>query len=57
MRNWVPIRKSLDVSVWNEALLARTELTAREVAEEAMKIAAEICLYTNDQIVTEEITS
>ena len=37
------------------ALLSKTDLPAREVAEEAMRIAAEICLYTNDQIATEEI--
>ena len=37
------------------ALVARTELSAREIAEDAMLIAADICLYTNDQIVTEEL--
>ncbi len=39
------------------ALLANTELSAREIAEQAMHIAAEICLYTNDQITTEELQS
>ena len=38
------------------ALIAKTELCAREVAEEAMRIAAEICVYTNDRIVTEELS-
>ena len=38
------------------ALIAKTELPAREVAEEAMRIAAEICVYTNDRIVTEELS-
>ncbi len=38
------------------ALIAKTELRAREVAEEAMRIAAEICVYTNDRIVTEELS-
>ncbi|MEJ2588556.1 MAG: ATP-dependent protease subunit HslV [Deltaproteobacteria bacterium] len=32
------------------ALVAHSDLKADEVAEEAMKIAASICLYTNDQI-------
>ncbi|HUO04446.1 MAG TPA: ATP-dependent protease subunit HslV [Candidatus Binataceae bacterium] len=30
-------------------------LSAREIAESAMKIAAEICVYTNDQFVFEEL--
>jgi ATP-dependent HslUV protease, peptidase subunit HslV len=30
-------------------------LSAREIAEGAMKIAAEICVYTNDQFVIEEL--
>ena len=38
------------------ALISKTELRAREVAEEAMRIAAEICVYTNDRIVTEELS-
>jgi ATP-dependent HslUV protease subunit HslV len=38
------------------ALISKTELGAREVAEEAMRIASEICLYTNDRIVTEELS-
>lgn len=37
------------------ALLKRTDLSAREIAEEALRIAAEICLYTNDRIVLEEL--
>lgn len=32
------------------ALLGHTTLSAREVAEEALRIAASICVYTNDQI-------
>jgi ATP-dependent HslUV protease subunit HslV len=31
------------------------ELTARRIAEAAMKTAAEICVYTNDQFVFEEL--
>ena len=30
-------------------------LSARQIAENAMKIAAEICVYTNDQFVIEEL--
>ncbi len=37
------------------ALLAHTNLSAREIAYEAMKIAASICIYTNDQIVVHEL--
>lgn len=35
------------------ALLEHTEMSAREVAESAMKIAADICVYTNHQTVYE----
>ncbi len=38
------------------ALMRGTELSAREIAEEAMRIAASICLYTNDQIIVEELS-
>jgi ATP-dependent HslUV protease subunit HslV len=37
------------------ALLRNTEMSAREIAIEAMKIAAEICIYTNASVVLEEI--
>jgi ATP-dependent HslUV protease subunit HslV len=37
------------------ALMKHTELTAREIAEEALTIASEICIYTNSDIVVEEI--
>ena len=37
------------------ALLDNTELDARRVAEEALRIAAEICIYSNQNIVVEEI--
>jgi ATP-dependent HslUV protease subunit HslV len=30
-------------------------MSAREIAEGAMTIASEICVYTNDQFVIEEI--
>lgn len=38
-----------------QALLAHTSLSAREVVEEAMRIASRICIYTNDQVVVEEL--
>ncbi len=37
------------------ALINHTNLTAREIALEAMKIAAGICVYTNDRISVEEL--
>lgn len=37
------------------ALVAHTELSPAKIAEEAMKIAADICIYTNDRIVIEEL--
>ncbi len=37
------------------ALLRNTDLGARAVAEEALKIAAGICVYTNSEITVEEL--
>lgn len=37
------------------ALLDNTELSAREIAERSMKIAANICVYTNDNLTIEEL--
>jgi ATP-dependent HslUV protease subunit HslV len=37
------------------ALLGATTLPAREIAERALTIAGEICIYTNQQLVFEEI--
>jgi ATP-dependent HslUV protease subunit HslV len=37
------------------ALLQNTDLSAREIAEKAMKIAGEICIYTNDHVTIEEL--
>ena len=37
------------------ALLENTNLSAREIAEKSMKIAGEICIYTNDRITIEEL--
>ncbi|NQT79750.1 MAG: ATP-dependent protease subunit HslV [Candidatus Aminicenantes bacterium] len=37
------------------ALIKYTKLTAKEVAMEAMEISSGICVYTNNQITTEEL--
>ena len=37
-------------------LLRHTDLDARTIAEEALKTAAEICIYTNDSISVEELS-
>ncbi len=37
------------------ALLRHTELSAREIAEAALRIAGEICVYTNQEITIEEL--
>jgi ATP-dependent HslUV protease, peptidase subunit HslV len=39
------------------ALLENTPLSAREVVERSMKIAADICIYSNQSIVIEEINA
>ncbi len=38
-----------------QALLENTELPAREIVERGMKIAAEICIYTNANFAIEEL--
>ena len=37
------------------ALLHHTQLSAREIAEESILIASDICIYTNKEIVVEEL--
>jgi ATP-dependent HslUV protease subunit HslV len=37
------------------ALITKTDMAAKEIAVEAMKIASEICVYTNDQIIVKEL--
>ncbi len=37
------------------ALLRNTNMSAEEIAMEAMKIASEICVYTNDKIVLKKV--
>ena len=39
------------------ALMNNTNLPARKVAEESMKIAGQICIFTNDRITYEELTA
>lgn len=38
------------------ALVRQTELPARAIAETAMQLAAEICIYTNTQLTIEELS-
>jgi ATP-dependent HslUV protease subunit HslV len=38
-----------------QALADHTQLSPREIAEEAMKIAGRMCIYTNDKISIEEL--
>jgi len=38
-----------------QALAAHTELSARQIAEESMKIASQICIYTNERVTIEEL--
>jgi ATP-dependent HslUV protease subunit HslV len=37
------------------ALVKYSGLEAREIVEEAMRIASKICIYTNDELVVEEL--
>ena len=39
------------------ALMNNTNLSARSIAEEAMKIASQICIFTNDRITFEDLTA
>jgi ATP-dependent HslUV protease subunit HslV len=38
-----------------DALMNHTQLTAREITQEAMRIAARTCIYTNDQFTVEQL--
>jgi ATP-dependent HslUV protease subunit HslV len=38
------------------ALFDNTQLSAREIVENSLKIAADICIYTNDSLTIEEIS-
>lgn len=37
------------------ALVENTQLSARDIAEKSLRIAGQICIYTNDQITIEEL--
>jgi ATP-dependent HslUV protease subunit HslV len=37
------------------ALMENTDLSAREIAVKSLKIAGQICIYTNDQMTIEEL--
>jgi ATP-dependent HslUV protease subunit HslV len=37
------------------ALIKHTELSAGEIAKEALAVAAEICIYSNQNIIVEEL--
>ncbi len=39
------------------ALVENTDLPARKIAEEAMKIAGKICIYTNENFTVEELSA
>jgi ATP-dependent HslUV protease, peptidase subunit HslV len=39
------------------ALMENTDLSAREIAVKSLKIAGQICIYTNDQMTIEELKS
>src|SRR5256714_2451423 len=38
-----------------QALAEHSQLSARQIAEEAMKIAGKMCIYTNDKVTIEEL--
>ena len=38
-----------------QALIKNTNMNAKEIAVESLNIAADICVYTNHNLVTEEI--
>lgn len=38
------------------ALIENTNLSAREIVERSMKIAADTCIYTNDNVIYEELS-
>ena len=39
------------------ALIENTDLSARKIAEEAMKIAGKTCIYTNENFIVEELAA
>ena len=41
----------------SQALIANTELSAKEIVKEALRIASDICIYTNSHITIEELNT
>ena len=41
--------------VFGPGLMQNTDLSAREIAEKSLHIAADICVYTNHNVIVEEI--
>ena len=39
------------------ALMQNTDMGARDIAEKSLRIAGQICIYTNDQITIEELSA
>ncbi|MGN1222332.1 MAG: HslU--HslV peptidase proteolytic subunit, partial [Christensenellales bacterium] len=37
------------------ALMQNTDLSAKEIAEKSLRIASEICIFTNGNIIVEEV--
>jgi ATP-dependent HslUV protease subunit HslV len=37
------------------ALMHHTKLSAKQIAEESLKMSSDICIYTNDKIIVEEL--
>ena len=60
-----PPESPRDVDDWGEgssfamaaarSMVAHSELSAREIVEESIRIASSICIYTNENIVVEEL--
>jgi len=38
-----------------KALIKNTQMSAREIVEEAMRVASEVCIYTNDRITVDTL--
>ena len=38
-----------------KALVNNTTMSAREIVHEAMRVAAEICIYTNDRVTVDQL--
>ena len=54
----MPVRskwQSLPTEAINPSTLAIDKLSAADIVRESMKIAAEICIFTNDRLTLEEL--